>query len=319
MNDPAVSVPNAKTLDYYHLKVDMNSNGTDRSGGTLPDRFFTSTKRDGGRNIKATQNIQFETLTPNITTMTPPGTSVGARVRTITATSISGSEESFVDKGFEVIDIAGQNHFSSPRMIASKVNEGDKLSALPGNKSMTFEVNLFSNDPNVSPVIDLDRASVVATTNRLDSPVSNFATNNLVNVTGQDPVSASYVSKMIVLENPASELLVEFAAYRRNTADIRVFYKVISEGSTGNTLEQNFELFPGFANIDENDNIINRTNNNGTPDRNVTPSVGSEFKDYRFTSKELPPFTKFQLKIDMTGTSQANPPLIKDLRAIALA
>ena len=319
MNDPAVSVPNAKTLDYYHLKVDMNSNGTDRSGGTLPDRFFTSTKRDGGRNIKATQNIQFETLTPNITTMTPPGTSVGARVRTITATSISGSEESFVDKGFEVIDIAGQNHFSSPRMIASKVNEGDKLSALPGNKSMTFEVNLFSNDPNVSPVIDLDRASVVATTNRLDSPVSNFATNNLVNVTGQDPVSASYVSKMIVLENPASELLVEFAAYRRNTADIRVFYKVISEGSTGNTLEQNFELFPGFANIDENDNIINRTNNNGTPDRNVTPSVGSEFKDYRFTSKELPPFTKFQLKIDMTGTSQAAPPLIKDLRAIALA
>ena len=319
MSNPAVSVPNAKTMDYYHLKLDMNSNGTDRSGGTLPDRFFNSTKRTGGRNVRASQNIQFETLTPNVTTMTPPGTSVGARVRTVSATSISGSEESFVDRGFEVIDIAGQNHLSSARMIASKVNESEKLSTLPGNKSMTFEVNLFSNDPNVSPVIDLDRVSVVTTTNRLDSPVSDFATDNRVNVTGQDPCSATYVSKMIVLDSPATELLVEFAGNRTNSSDIRVFYKVISDGSTTNTLSQNFELFPGYSNIDENDNIINRSNNNGQPDSLVTPSIGSEFKDYKFTSKQLPPFSKFQIKIDMTGTNQAQPPYIKDLRAIALA
>ena len=51
----------------------------------------------------------------------------------------------------------------------------------------------------------------------------------------------------------------------------------------------------------------------------VTPSVGGEFKDYSFTLRELPPFTKFQIKIDMVGTNQAQPPLIKELRAIALA
>ena len=55
------------------------------------------------------------------------------------------------------------------------------------------------------------------------------------------------------------------------------------------------------------------------PDDPVTPSVGGEFKDYSFTSRELPPFTKFQIKIDMVGTDQAQPPLIKELRAIALA
>ena len=44
-----------------------------------------------------------------------------------------------------------------------------------------------------------------------------------------------------------------------------------------------------------------------------------EFKDYSFSSRELPPFTKFQIKIDMVGTDQAQPPLIKELRAIALA
>ena len=51
----------------------------------------------------------------------------------------------------------------------------------------------------------------------------------------------------------------------------------------------------------------------------IKTSVGSEFKDYEFSIDELPPFTKFQIKIDMIGTNQAEPPFIKDLRAIALA
>jgi len=319
MNNPAVTVPNAKDLDYYHIKVDMNSNGTDRSGGTLSDRFFTSTKRSGGLNVKATQNIQFETLTPNIQTMTPPGTSVAARVRTITATSIGGQEESFVDRGFESIDIAGQNHLTNPRMIASKINEREKLSTLPGNKSMTFEVTMSSTNRDVSPVIDLDRVSVITTTNRINNPVSNFATDDRVDITGQDPCSATYVSKVIVLENPATQILLEFAAYRRPSSDIRAFYKIISEGSTEDSINQNFELFPGYSNIDQNGKVINVSNSNGQPDNLVTPSIGTEFKDYRFNSRTLPPFTKFQIKIDMVGTDQSQPPIIKELRGIALA
>jgi len=319
MNSPDVTVPNEKDLDYYHIKLDMNTNGTDRSSGTLPDRFFNVTKRAGGKNIKSTQNVQFETMTPNVQTMTPPGTSVFGRVRTISATSVSGSEESFVDKGFQNVDIAGQNHFINPRMIASKVNENNSLSTLPGNKSMTFEVGLLSNNPDVSPVIDLDRVSAILTTNRINSPVTNFATNRTVNVTGQDPCASTYVSKMVVLASPATQILLEFAAYRRSTADIRAFFKIISEGSAENSFDQNFELFPGYTNIDQNGQIINPSNNNGLPDQLVTPSLGLEFKDYTFNSRVLPPFTKFQIKVDMVGTNQAEPPIIKELRAIAFA
>ena len=71
MNSPSATVTDPKDLDFYHIKVDMNSDGTDRSGsGTLPDRFFSSTKRGGGSNVTATQNVQFETLTPNVQTLT---------------------------------------------------------------------------------------------------------------------------------------------------------------------------------------------------------------------------------------------------------
>jgi len=319
MNDPDATVPNEKDLDYYHIKLNMNTDGTDRSSGTLPDCFFNVTKRAGGKNIRATQNIQFETITPNVQTMTPPGTTVSARVRTISATSVSGSEESFIDKGFQSVDIAGQNHFIDPRMVASKVNENDSLSELPGNKSMTFEVALRSSNPDVSPVIDIDRVSTILTTNRVNNPVTNFATDRTVNITGQDPCAATYVSKMVVLDSPATQILLEFAAYRRSTSDIRAFYKIISEGSAENSFDQNFELFPGYTNINQNGEIINLSNNNGLPDLLVTPSLGLEFKDYSFNSRALPPFTKFQIKIDMVGTSQAEPPIIRELRAIAFA
>ncbi len=319
MNSPAATVPNDKDLDFYHIKVDMNSDGTDRSGGSIPDRFFSSSKRGGGTNVKATQNIQFETITPNVTTMTPPGTSVGGRIRTISATSVDGSESSFADQGFEAVGLNAQNHFETPRMVASKVNEDRQLSDLPGNKSLTFEVLMTSDSPNVSPVIDLDRVSTVLTTNRLNSPVSNFATDNRVNQTGQDPCASTYVSNLIQLDNPATDLKVEFAAYRRSSSDIRVFFKTIAEGSSENSMDVDFELFPGFDNIDQNGKVINVSNNSGRPDDQITSSVGAEFKDYTFSSRELPPFTKFQIKIDMVGTDQAKPTLIKELRAIAVA
>ena len=319
MNSPAATVSNDKDLDFYHIKLDMNSDGTDRSGGTLPDRFFSSTKRSGGTKVNATQNIQFETITPNVTTMTPPGTTVGGRVRTVSATSIGGAESSFADQGFEAIALNTQNHFETPRMVASKVNEDRQLSDLPGNKSLTFELLLRSDSPNVSPVVDLDRVSTVLTTNRINNPVSNFATDSRVNETGEDPCSSTYVSNLIQLDTPATDITVEFAAYRRSSSDIRVFFKTIAEGSSENSMDVDFELFPGFDNIDQNGKIINVSNNSGRSDDNVNASIGNEFKDYTFSSRELPPFTKFQIKIDMVGTDQAKPPFIKELRAIAVA
>jgi len=320
MNSPAATVADSKDLDFYHIKVNMNNDGEDREGGSLPNRFFSTTKRGGGSNVTASQNIQFETLTPNIQSIVPNGTALGARVRTISATSIGGVEQSFVDQGFEVLSLNEQNDFETPRMIASKVNESRQLDDLPGNKSMTFETLLTSNDPNVSPAIDVERVSTILTTNRINSPVSNFATDSRVNKTGQDPCASSYVSNLVTLENPATSISVQFASYRRNSSDIRVLYKIISEGSTENSMDRDFELFPGFDNIDQFGEIINKSNNNGKPDDRISASIDTpDFRDYQFSINELPPFTAFQIKIDMVGTNQAQPPFIKDLRAIALA
>ena len=76
--------------------------------------------------------------------------------------------------------------------------------------------------------------------------MSNFATDNRVNQTGQDPCASTYVSNLIQLDNPATDLKVEFAAYRRSSSDIRVFFKTIAEGSSENSMDVDFELFPAL-------------------------------------------------------------------------
>ena len=317
-------------LDSYTIKVNMGSGkglndvspGADRTGsGSLPAKFFNETKTDGGSTVRVTRNLQYETLTPNVSTITPPGTSVSAKVRTISATSVGGSEESFVDQGFEDITLNDMNHFETPRLIASKINADANLAdIMPAGKSMLFEVVMSSDNENVSPLIDCDRISTVLTSNRLSS--GDFGDNNFMKrtkVTGEDPNTATYISNMVKLENPATSILLEFSAYRTEGSEIRAFYKTMEEGSSESTFNRDFEPFPGFSNVDQFEKVINPSNNTGEPDQNVPPSIGNEFREYTFNSREIPSFTKFQIKVVMVGNNQAKPPKIKELRGIAFA
>ena len=316
-----------RTLDTYYLKVDTTSTGvgTVRDGtNSFPTLKISDTQNLGGSRARATQNIAFETLTPNIQFTAPKATNISGRVRTISGTSIDGNEVSFQDQGFETIDISGQNNFDSPRMIASKVNEQDKLSALPGSKSFTMELVLSTRDPNVSPVIDTDRMSVITTTNRLDQQITNFPDDRRVNSRFDDPNAAIYLSKRVNLQNPATLLQVKFSAYRDPSADFRVMYKLFRADSVDD--QQTFELFPGYENLTDTtgdgfgDKVTDPKNNNGHPDALVPPAKSrNDFRDYQFTAKNLPEFSGFEIKVIMTGTNQAYPPKIKELRAIAFA
>ena len=318
------------TLDEYTLKIDMSddkglnrvSPGADRSGGeSLRALFFKETKTDGGTVTRNTENIQYETLTPNIQISTPSGTSVSAKVRTISATSIGGSEESFQDQGFVDINLDDMNHFETPRMIASRINEEANLSGVtPADKSMVFEITMNSTDENISPMIDSSRVSMVLSTNRLSN--GDFNDDGFMRrtkMTGDDPNTATYISNMVVLDSPATSILLEFSGYRPEGSSIRAFYKTLEQGSSEDSFDRNFEPFPGFSNIDQFEKVIDPNKNTGEPDQNVPPSVGDEFTEYTFNSRVLSEFTAFQIKVVMVGNNQAKPPKIKELRGIAFA
>ena len=316
-------------LDSYHIKIDQANSGADRSTGntnSYAELFFKQTKSGGTYSStptvgsfngpKATQNITFNSIRPNIQTLLPETTSIGAKIRTTTGTSVNGTEISFADRGFEDISLNSTNQLNETSAIYSKVNELSNLTTLPGNRSFTMELLLSTGDRKVSPMIDLHRVNIITTMNRINNPVSDFVLEPRVNQLSGDPNAAIYVSKIVKLQKSADSLKVLFDAYRHKSNDIRVMYRLLRNDTPDS--QQLYEFFPGYDNLDENGNVISSSKNNGRSDRFVQASnTLDDFGNYEFTGKNITPFNGFQIKIIMTGTNQSYVPLIRDLRAIA--
>ena len=254
----------------------------------------------GGASVFASQNIAYETITPHITTLVQPNTEIITRFNGVSGTSIddgSPTEASFVnDQSFAGVTLSSPNALDSQKLILSAQNEVAKLS---GQKSLTVEMLLSTSNPNLTPVIDLDRCAVITTTNRINNP-TNWEDSILAI---GDPHEAVYITKMISLADKQSKSLkVMFDAYRPTGSMIRVLYKVIEPGFTG----------------DEDQVLWRFFNTTGGPDTAVNPSNEVEFKSYEFNATGLE-FVKFQIKVVMASPDQAVVPRIKYFRAIATA
>ena len=319
-----VTITNPISLDTYHVKVDMSSNGTNRtSGSPLGSLYFNRTTTAGGNGSKGSYNLPFNIIVPKYTTIEPKGCNIISQVRTISQTSISGREASYTDKGFQEISNYQKLHFDTPRMVASQINENTYLSTLPGNKSFTMSLNLFTYDNRLTPAVDLDHSSVVFVTNRINSPITDYANDPRVNTVQDDPNNFIYVSKNVVLENPATSLKVYLDSYVSNYNDVRVFYALNQDRTANETV---FVPFPGYSNFDIDGNIISNANSDGSSDVFIpkTDIYESEptldlFREYTFTADRLAPFSSFRIKIIGTSTNQAIVPQFRNLRAVALA
>ena len=254
--------------------------------------------RAGGSNIFATQNIQYETLVPQIERMLLPQTEITARANVISGTSIgdgsSVTEASFANDGvFNDIILSEDNQFAAPALICSEINESSELS---GAKSFRMDLQLKSLEPNISPVIDTDRLSAILVTNRINSPT---ATDSALKSVG-DEHDAVYITRVANLANPSGSIKLMFAGYRPPNTTIKVLYRVRPVGSSSSIDTYGFSYFPTTgATIP------------ATTDRKI-------YYDYEYEASGLN-FDQYQIKILFVSSNQAYVPIIKDLRAIALA
>ena len=313
-------------LDHYYLKVDLTSNGIDRTSdvGDIPALKFTETKTVGGSKISCSRNIQYEIIKPVVQTLEVPTTSIVAECRTITSTSISGNEPSFTDAGFVDISLIKNNYFDTPRLISSKLNESILLQTLPANKSLELKLNLRTNNAYLSPVVDLDRVGLILVSNRVNSPITNYIEDPRVSTVTDDPLAFSYITKPIELEIPATSIRILVSAYVNNNSDIRAFFAVGDDVATFDNPV--YYPFPGFSNKLESGELIDINLNDGTSDKKVQKvdnygfaSNDVVFKDYEFSIDNLSSFKFFSIKLIGTSTNQSYPPRFRDLRVISLA
>jgi len=298
-------------IDSYTVSLDTTP-VTDGSAGTT---------EFGGTAITATENAMMDYMQTIIGAMELNHVSVGSKATTTSATSPGGTQTSFLtgrNNKTAVPDVTfplNDNYrFDFPHMIASSINETNELSSL---RSYQTELTLTSVTDSLSPVLDLERSTIIAVSNRLnnvDSSSDVYPTTDYVPSTEPDgdQNSAIYITKQVTLESLATSLKVLFAAHRPSTNDIKVMYKILGADESVDFESLGFRYF----------------NDDGSADLTVPPSASTnDFNDYIYTAgvtddgigTPLQNFISFQIKIIMQGTNTSEPPRLKDLRILALA
>ena len=290
INGTYTSISNV-TLDSY----DITTTGTANTTGDI-----------GGASVTATQNRSFDVLNlGGIQTMTLPETNLSMAIRPTSGKSIHGSESEFslTSSSNKINVVSNDNiYFTAPQMVASPINETNEMS---GSKSFFNIVTLSSTNRKVSPVLDTQRMSAFTITNRLNNPSSGNTPDFVADTASTGSSTAAvYCTKSIVLETVSTSLDVRLTSNVRSTSDVKLYFRII--GSEDDTTIDKINWTP--------------FNTDGEEDITVTPAEdNSTFKEYKYTVSGLKDFTTFQLKIGMTGSVSSYPPIIRDMRAIALA
>ena len=289
INGTYTSISNV-TLDSY----DVTTSGTATATGDI-----------GGSAITATQNRAYDVLNLNLATATVPGTNITYAIRPTTGRSIHGNESEFslTSSANAISAIAGDNiWFNAPNMVASDINQTNEMS---GNKSLFVNLTFTTSNTKLSPVLDMARVSAYTIQNRLNSATS-FNTPNYVADTEASGTSSAgvYVTKPIVLENLSTALDIRMTSNVRATSSVLVYYRLSSSEEARKIDDIGWTAF----------------NDTGLEDTTVTPAEDDDtFREYKYSASGLNEFTTFQLKVVMKGTNSSYPPVMKDLRGIALA
>ena len=266
----------------------------------------------GGTNVTITPQYSYNLAWPNIETLSPISSSINFTHKGISGKSYAGSESPYVQYNTEPFITKTNNYYAAPRSIAHSTREGSM-----GHSSLLVYGNMETTSNFVSPVIDLQRASINLIENIIDSPVSqatsggskvvlDVATSGYETYKAEtDPLngsaSAKHITKSVRLLSPANGLKVFAGINKPSVCEVELYYKA----QMGDV---EFDSVPwSLAKID-------------------TPMPSDDdfvtFREYIYTiggdTGTMPDFTKFKLKIVMKSTNSSRVPAIRDLRAISL-
>lgn len=245
----------------------------------------SATGSGGGAAIYATENKQIDVLRPVIQSLTVPGTSIRYYMTPY-------NEQEIVSLETEVL--ANENViFASPKSIASDANSTTK----------TFNLRcVFSTaTSNISPVIDMNRASLYTIQNRV---IDNTVGDEL-SATGGNQL-ARYITKKVELAEEADKIDVFLNVNRPRSANVDLYFRVVEGGSSTDISTVAWQAASPITPIAINDN----------------PNV---FKEIQYSidpgdstySASPDTFATMQFKIVLRSSNSATVPQVKDFRAIA--
>lgn len=151
-------------LDSYVITVATNANASGYVGGT---------------NIRASRNYQYDSIQPAVQIQNFSETAVNFGIKTISGKAVDGNQGPYVAENNFIGILANENNsFSTPRMIASELNETEFIG---GDKSVSMNVTMSTTNDSLTPVLDTHRTSLIVVNNKVNNP-----TEVNMNVAGLD-------------------------------------------------------------------------------------------------------------------------------------
>ena len=107
-----------------------------------------------------------------------------------------------------------------------------------------------------------------------------------------------------MLENSSTSLDVRLTSNIRSSSTVQVYHRTIGAEDERKIDDLSWTPF----------------NTNGEEDSAIVPAENdTTFREYKYSVAGLNQFTSFQIKIVMKGSISSYPPIVRDMRTIALA
>lgn len=206
-------------------------------------------------------------------------------------------------------------YYTEEKKIYSRSNE---VSNLNGGKSANVLINMSTSSSYVSPMIDLDKTSMIYVDNIINANTLNE------NAATYGCLTNKYISKTITLAEgqDAEDIKVVLTAYRPPSTDVKVWLRILHAQDSDAfiqrdwiELERTTEGEATFSSLTNRDDFKEYTFSLPAANANTetgvikyTNSNGVEFERYKY----------FAIKVGLIGENSAVVPRVADLRAIAL-
>jgi hypothetical protein len=176
--------------------------------------------------------------------------------------------------------------------------------------SYVAKATLSSGSSHISPMIDIGRNSIIT----IENIVNNLSTNE-TNTSGGDAI-ARYITRRVNLKDgfDATSLKMFVTANRQSGSSIKVYYKVLSQFDADTFEDRPWQDMKEASNANTVSDDVNEF-----LELEYVPNNVSESTDYVTSSVTYDSFKTFAIKIVMNSSTTTRVPLLKDMRAIALA
>ena len=303
----SASYPSGKVAGYDAVTASNTYLHVANVSGTFVSNTYVSGQIDGkSARIITVNRMTAHVLNTKLDNLQLQGTTIS--VSSKLATSNTARETSFSN-----INIGEDTPYASERFVLSRSLEN---TGLGGESSLEVKATLVSTNSKHSPVVDIEKSGSII--------VENLINNDSTGETSSSGGSAiaRYITRTVNLADgqDAEDLRVYLTAYKPTSSDIKVYYKILHQSDSqtiddASWVEMTQETLSSLYSDDLRQSDF-KEYSYVVPTAELTGSGGEV--QYTSDSVTYTGFKSFAIKIVLLGSNPANPPRVRDFRAIAL-